>query len=222
MEAQQELLTAIQTGDSRVVEELLRRDPSLADTQGANGVSAVLLAMYYQHPGIAQQLIAAGAEIDIFEAAAAGQYSRVVELVEGDPSLVNAFAPDGFQPLGLAAFFGNLSIVQYLLEAGAEVNKPAQNDLKVTPLHSAVAGGSEEVILTLLARDADPNVVQAGGFTPLHGAAQNGQLRIVQALVEAGAVPNALTEDGQLPVQIAEGKGHTEVSAYLQEYAGGA
>ena len=57
--------------------------------------------------------------LNIFEAAATGQTARVRELIAANPALLNAYAPDGFHPLGLAAFFGNKATVEVLLQAGA-------------------------------------------------------------------------------------------------------
>jgi len=65
----------------------------------------VLAAVYYNQPAIADRLVEKGAHLNVFESAATGQLPRLRQLVNEKPELVNAFAIDGFQPLGLAAFF---------------------------------------------------------------------------------------------------------------------
>ena len=66
---------------------------------------------------------------------AIGDLERVQALVKQFPESVNAYSPDGFYPLGLAAFFGHRKLVEYLLDAGADVNQQATNAFKVAPIH---------------------------------------------------------------------------------------
>src|SRR5690242_4323240 len=101
--------------------------------------SELLLALYRGDSAAAEQILATDPELDVFEAAAAGRAERLRELIDHDPALVNAWAPDGFQPLGLASFFGHGDAARVLVEAGAEVNSPSRNTFKVMPLHSAAA-----------------------------------------------------------------------------------
>src|SRR6266511_4377724 len=101
-------------------------------------MSDVLEAIYRGDHEEAERL-AVGRELNVFEAAALGRTERLRELVEDDPSLANAWGEDGFQPLGLASFFGHVEAVGLLLERGAEVNSASRNKMKVMPLHSAAA-----------------------------------------------------------------------------------
>ena len=63
---------------------------------------------------MADLLIERGAVLDIFDACAAGRLERARSLLEANPSLVKGFAADGFQALGLAAFFGHPELVRFL------------------------------------------------------------------------------------------------------------
>ena len=52
------------------------------------------------------------------------------ELTPSDPALVNAFSPDGFQPLGYVCFFGRREVAEVLLAAGAELESAARNAIQ--------------------------------------------------------------------------------------------
>jgi ankyrin repeat protein len=153
--------------------------------------SEVLQALYTGNQAKADELLKANPQLDIFEAAAVGKTDRVRELLGDDPSLANAWAKDGFQPLGLASFFGHADTAQALVEAGAAVNSASRNDFKVMPLHSACAARDAqtryELAQLLLEHGADPNARQQDDFTPLMEARQNEDERLEQLLVEHGA-----------------------------------
>jgi ankyrin repeat protein len=150
-----------------------------------------MLAVYRGDGETVAALLAARPELDVFEAAAVGDVSRLGALLAADPSLVNAWADDGFQPLGLACFFGHADAARLLLDRGAEVDSPSRNQMRVAPIHSAAAVGDDEaryaICELLLERGADPNAVQQDDFTPLMAADQRGDERLRELLVAHGA-----------------------------------
>lgn len=164
-------------------------------------MSELLQAVYQGDKARVDELLAEDPELDVFEAAAVGRTDRLRELLDEDPDLANAWAGDGFQPLGLASFFGHVEAARLVVERGAEVNSASRNDMKVMPLHSAAATGDPdaryELAKLLLEHGADPNARQEGGFTPIHAAAQNGDDELYELLVAAGADPEAATDDGR-------------------------
>src|SRR2546423_7666628 len=137
MQMKQEFLTAVKEGNETKVRELFKTNSGIGNVTDENGVSAVLLAVYHGRNNIAQLLIASGLTLNIFEASATGSTPRVRELLNSDPSSVNAFSPDGFTPLGYASFFGHLETVRVLLDKGAQINVPANNFLKAMPFRSS-------------------------------------------------------------------------------------
>jgi uncharacterized protein len=197
-----QLFTAIAAHDERTARELVAAAPDLASARNPAGVSAVLWARYHQQRDLAAELAAAKGELDIFEAAAQDHGDRVRELVAADPALVSAYSPDGFHPLGLAAFFGAPAAVRILLDAGAGPDQVATNAMRVTALHAAVATDRTDIVQVLLDAGANPNLHQQGGWTPLHQAVHHDNETIEKALLAAGADPDARNDDGARPADL--------------------
>ena len=204
------IFEAIQNGDAERVRELA----DAAGQRNDEGVSALLFAQYYGRDELVEALRPRRGALDVFEAAALGDVDRLRTLLDEDPALVDAYADDGFFPLGLAAFFKHADAVRLLLDRGANPNQQSRHaQIVVRPIHSAVAdGGSTEIARLLLDAGADVNVRQPGGFTPLHAAAQVGNDELVELLLERGADPDARLDEGPTPPDLAREAGHSDVA----------
>ena len=215
-----EFIEAVKKGDRESVDRMLAAEPALIGAKDANGVSAVLLAHYYGRADVAKALLARGPVLDIFEAATVGDADRVRALVTRDKALANAWSPDGFFPLGLAAFFKRPAVAKVLLENGGDprmASKPAG----FTPLHSAVADDAgndvKELVRLLIDAGADPNARSASGGTPLHTAGFTGNVPVTEMLLAAGADPEVTDAKALTPLDHARDKGHPEVAAILHD-----
>ncbi|MGB2669063.1 MAG: ankyrin repeat domain-containing protein [Candidatus Acidiferrum sp.] len=116
-----------------------------------------------------------------------------------------------------AAFHGHWRLCQFLLERGADVNRPAE-DTGETPLHCALCTprrlAHNLVLQVLLSRGADANCktrnsVETGCFmrdcrtkgeTALHRAAAFGDEEAIQLLLDAGATIDAKDMNGDSPL----------------------
>ena len=176
--------------------------------------SAVLDALYRGQREEAERL-AADERLSIFEAAALGRTPRIRQLLDTDPALVNAWAPDGHTPLGLAAFFADAATVTLLLDRGADVHAAARNEMKVQALHAAVASRRAETVAILIARGADVNARQQAGYTPLMGAAGAGRADLVDRLLAHGADATLRAEDGKTAAAYAREHGHQQLADRL-------
>lgn len=211
-----ELIASIQAGEASKVVQLVERHPEFLEQRTADGVSPILMALYYQEPEIARFLMDNCTLMDIYEAAAAGKSMRVKAILDAEPGAVNSFAPDGFTPLTLACFFGRQTVTEILLAQGADVNLPASNQARVCPLHSAVAARQFAIVERLLKSGADVNAQQQDGFTALHAAAQNGQYEMAQLLLDYGADAAVKTAAGKTAFDYALEGGNPEIMRIIQ------
>ncbi len=218
----------VQNGDLAQVKAALDEDAELAHARTLDGLSALMMAVYYRQPAVARLLLKYGAQPNLHEACALGLVGTVETLLDTQPDQVNAFAPDGFQPLGLAAFFGHLEVVESLLARSAQVASPSRNPMKIMPLHSACAGGHTAIVRTLIAHGAPVNARQAEGFTPLQekvlrpgdGHRPPERQRRAQAVGAAqGLGPLAADDEGQTPLALAEKASQTQAADLLRSLA---
>ncbi|SCO78262.1 uncharacterized protein FRV6_02475 [Fusarium oxysporum] len=161
------LQVAAEGGHDQCVRWLIAAGADL--DQQAEG-TALYRATRKGYLGIIQQLLVAGADVDL-------QEERGEKLEEA--------------PLHAAARSGRAEIVECLLNAGVDVN--AYGGTKKTPIAAAAASGCVPVVKLLLYK------LQASGkmrFGPALGyAVQQGEAEIVDMLLAAGASPDGDPEE---------------------------
>jgi uncharacterized protein len=211
-----DLFAAIRSGEAAKVQALLEADPALAATKNEQGQSPVLAAVYSGRADIRDLLVARGTPLEIHEAAAAGQFDRVKQLIEKDPALAKSLSPDGFPVVALAAAFGHLPVAKLLFEKGADVNAAATNGTGYNALTGAVTSGHMEIVSWLLENGANPNYRYGPGYSPLLAAAANGHLEVVKTLLHHGADLHAKANDGKTALAIAEERKHPEIAVLLR------
>lgn len=178
------LMELAKTGDIVKIRELLSVDPAVARQRLSTGETPLMAATYRGHRDVVAVLIDAGADLDVFAAAATGRIAELRYAISSGSA--DGYSYDGWTPLHLAAFFGQLEAVKLLLDSGADVSAVSRNSLQNTPLHAAAAGKHEDAALVLLARGADPSAVDAGGYTPLMIAEENQLTEVVAAIAAHG------------------------------------
>jgi uncharacterized protein len=145
--------------------------------------------------------------------------ARLLLAVGADP---NDAQPDGVSALVLAAHSGHGDLAALLLDRGADPNAVASG---YAPLHAAVLRSDANLVRTLLAHRADPDLKMTKGTpmrrdttdwnlpatligsTPYLLAARFLEPDIMAALVDAGADPRATMPNGADAVMLAAGLG---------------
>ena len=216
---EQAFFDAIKAGRLDQVQSLAASDPSLLRARDTGGASAILFAIYNGRRDVADALITLGAPVDLFEASALGRIERIEEILRADPQRASEYAPDGFTPVALAAFFGHADAARALIAAGADVRAPARNTFKVQALHAAVAGRNIDIVKAVLEAGADPNAQQQAGFRPIHEAGTNANRALAELLLAHGADPLLPADSGKTAVDLAREKGHMDFAAWLEQQA---
>jgi ankyrin repeat protein len=177
----------------------------------------ILTAVYRRRPDELAALLAQGPTLTLFEAAAVGDAEAVRRAWASDPAARSGRSPDGWPALHLAAHFDRGEAVEALLAAGADVGMRSDNDESNSALHAALAGRAGlRVVTALLARGADVNARDGGGYTPLHIAAFGGDVAVINTLLARGASAEARANDGRTALAIAEDKGHAQAARRLR------
>ena len=138
------------------------------------------------------------------------------------PDLLDAYSAEGFPAIGLAAHFGHLEVMQWLIDQGADLDRVAAHRLAVTPLHAALFGRQVEAAGLLIERGADVTLARGGsgwkraGWTALHYAAGMGFGTLVRQLLDRGADPSRTDEEGKTPLQVAIDANHRDIADVLR------
>ncbi len=124
-----------------------------------------------------------------------GDFDAIRERALEDSNYVHERDCLGDTPLIAAIPFGNLELVRFLLEHGADPN--VEVDDGYTCLLTAIesdANESTRIVAELIHAGADLHGNGINGYTPLHMAAARGQAEKARLLIDAGADVNRRKE----------------------------
>jgi ankyrin repeat protein len=216
-----EIMQSARSGNAAKVKRLLEQDPRLIAARDPLGNTALILAANSGHNEIAEMLMAAGVSPDFYEAASIGRTELVSKFLSDDAPLLDSYSPEGFTALGLAAHFGQINTLEFLISRGADLNRVSKHAMSVTPLHAALFGRSVEAAKTLIEAGADVRPKRGGpgwpraGWTALHYCASFGFTDLVRALIERGADINARDDEGMTPLRVAIESSQQELADLL-------
>ncbi|XP_046888097.1 poly [ADP-ribose] polymerase tankyrase-2-like isoform X2 [Hypomesus transpacificus] len=176
-----------------------RCDPLLTSLQG---FSPSQLAKESIQEILQEGVLSGNVDVDcqMLEASKSGDLETVKMLCT--LQTVNCRDVEGRQstPLHFAAGYNRVSVVDYLLQHGADVHAKDKGGL--VPLHNACSYGHYEVAELLVIHGAVVNVADLWKFTPLHEAAAKGKYEICKLLLQHGADPTKRNSDGNTPLDL--------------------
>jgi ankyrin repeat protein len=207
---------ACRQGERPAVDELLRKNRKVPVAEQLNEKDAVGWTPFHEacfagHDELAKYLLAAGADIEAFNAegnralhlAAMGGHATVVRVLTDAGAQMTAFNEDGSHAVHLAARFGAVAICEALVEAGSD---PVARDVNGnTPLHFASNVGELKCVEFFLERGADQGAENSKRATPLHDGALSDSGAVCKALAGRGATVDAPHHEAQTPLQWSDG-----------------
>jgi 26S proteasome non-ATPase regulatory subunit 10 len=134
-----------------------------------------------------------------------------------DPNKATMKFQDERQPLHWACSGGHDVIVDYLLSV-CNVPVDDADDSGWTPLIIASSAGHDNIVKTLLQRDANPNKTTATGQTALHYAASRNRFKIAEMLISCNCDVNVADDTtSATPLHRAASKGNLKIVRLLTE-----
>lgn len=209
------------------IAKLLLEHPGLDPNQGGHGHHHPLTAAIFgkrpdilnallAHPGIDPNRDDNNGLAPLYVATEMQQTEMVKRLLKHPKTNPNLGGPrsEGNTSLTMAAFRGNLTLVQALLDhRDIDPNLPIPAT-GTTPLYLACQEGHEAIVAALLKhqRIQHNQVTRELQETPLHAAAYKGHLKIVRRLLaEARVDVNLRTTIGETPFYFAAEQGHAQI-----------
>jgi len=177
---------------------------------------------------------------DFLDAIRSGDATRVTQMIDADPALVNTADENGFAPYTIARYSRQDVIAKLFLERGAKLDicaaALAGDDTRIvelladdrslagnyshdgwTPLHLAAFFGNQACAEILLANGADVHVRSRNTMQnePLHAAAAGRHVEVVRVLLAHGADVNARRHGGWTALHAAADNGSVEMAKVL-------
>ncbi|XP_028661504.1 ankyrin repeat family A protein 2 [Erpetoichthys calabaricus] len=151
--------------------------------------------------------------LSIHQLAAQGEMVFLASRIEQE-AVINLQDEEGFTPLMWAAAHGQIAVVEFLLQNGADPTILAKG--RESALSLACSKGYTDIVKMLVECGVDVNEYDWNGGTPLLYAVHGNHVRCVEILLENGADPTIETDSGFNAMDMAVAMGHKNVQQVME------
>nr|XP_046146190.1 ankyrin repeat family A protein 2 isoform X1 [Oncorhynchus gorbuscha]XP_046146191.1 ankyrin repeat family A protein 2 isoform X1 [Oncorhynchus gorbuscha] len=131
-------------------------------------------------------------------------------------TVINLQDEEGFTPLMWAAAHGQIAVVEFLLQNGADPNLLAKG--RESALSLACSKGYTDIVKMLIDCGVDVNEYDWNGGVPVLYAVHGNHLRCVEILLESGADPTIESDSGFNAMDMAVAMGHRNVQQVMEAH----
>jgi uncharacterized protein len=150
---------------------------------------------------------------DVFSLARNGTLEDMKVYLNENPNAINDQTKEGFTPLILACYRGNIEVAKFLIENVKDVNSQSSMG---SPLMAVAVKGYTDLAQALLNRGANPNVTDEKGTTALMYAVQFRNVAFVQLLLKHNADKTLRDKNGKTAFEFAVFSGNEEIINLLK------
>lgn len=137
---------------------------------------------------------------DIFNVARTGTVDEAKALMKHSPDCINDVSPEGYSPLILACYRGNVEVADFLIQHVKDINAVSGMG---TALMAATVKGNVGIVKKLLEKKADPNIPDSNGTTALIYASIFKNYEVADFLIKANADPHTKDNRGNSAIDYA-------------------
>lgn len=137
---------------------------------------------------------------NVFDIARTGTVEELKDLIKKDQNIINTTNEQGFSPLILACYRGNVEVAEFLIDHVKDVNYKSQEG---TALAGLSIRYNRDLVIALLQKNADPNIADSNGTTPLIWAIKTGNEELVKILLDYKADTQKADNLGVKPFEYA-------------------
>ncbi|EMP31410.1 Ankyrin repeat family A protein 2 [Chelonia mydas] len=154
--------------------------------------------------------------LSVHQLAAQGEMLYLATRIEQE-NVINHKDEEGFTPLMWAAAHGQIAVVEFLLQNGADAQILGKG--RESALSLACSKGYTDIVKMLLDCGVDVNEYDWNGGTPLLYAVHGNHVKCVKILLENGADPTIETDSGYNSMDLAVALGHRSGTAVQEPCA---
>lgn len=149
----------------------------------------------------------------IFDIARTGTVTEVKELMKQNPDIINQTNDQGFSPLILACYRGNVEVAKFLMDNVKDINYKSQEG---TALAGLSVKYNKDLVEYILKKNANPNLADATGSTPLFWAVKFGNKELTELLLKYKADKTIKDSQGMTPFEYALQTNNKEIINLLK------